>query len=258
MFPIARPPDGGGREAEMTDPYSMAEAAILLAGSFVQGLTGFAFSLLSLPLLSLLLPARTAVPMLSVFGLALNVMVLLSAPRAARPKRFLPLYAAGLALTWPGILLLQTVPDRPVRLVVGLLVMATAVFYMRGWTLRLGRGPAAMAGTGLVSGLLNGLTTFSGPPVILLLAEDGTARDEFRVNLSLYFLVLNAFTVPMLISRGLLTAPLALRCAKLSPFVIAGAVAGSLAASRIDQSRFRKTVLVVLAACGVLAVAAAL
>jgi uncharacterized membrane protein YfcA len=235
------------------DSEFIAQAAILLAGSFVQGVTGFAFSLLSLPLLSLLMPAQYAVPMLSLFGLALNVLVLLSAPRAARPLRFLPLYIAGLAFTWPGILLLQLVPDRPVKLVVGILVLATAVLYMRGRAMRISQGRLPLAATGAVSGLLNGLTTFSGPPVVLLLAGTDASKDEFRANLSLYFLVLNVFMVPMLVSRGLLTADLAIHCAKLSPFVVMGAITGSLASSRIGQPGFRRAVLILLAACGALA-----
>jgi uncharacterized membrane protein YfcA len=236
----------------------IAQAGILLAGSFVQGVTGFAFSLLSLPLLSLLLPARTAVPMLTVFGLFLNVMVLLSVPRAARPLRFLPLYVAGLAFTWPGLLLLQVLPDRPVKIVVGLLVLATALLYMRGSGTRAGTGASGLVAVGVLSGLLNGLTTFSGPPVVLLLAGAEATKEEFRANLSLYFLVLNVVTVPMLISRGLLTADLAVDCARLSPFVIAGAAAGSLAASRVGQARFRRLVLILLAACGALAATTAI
>lgn len=251
MFPRPRHP--GRLEEEQLDSVFIAQAAILLAGSFVQGVTGFAFSLLSLPLLSLLMPAQDAVPMLSLFGLALNVLVLLSAPGAARPLRFLPLYVTGLAFTWPGILLLQLLPDRPVKLALGILVLATAVLYMRGRAMRIGQSRLPLAATGAVSGLLNGLTTFSGPPVVLLLAGTETSKDEFRANLSLYFLVLNVFMVPMLVSRGLLTADLAIHCAKLSPFVVTGAIAGSLASSRIGQPGFRRTVLILLAACGALA-----
>lgn len=235
------------------DSVFIAQAAILLAGSFVQGVTGFAFSLLSLPLLTVFLPASTAVPMLSAFGLVLNVLVLATALRDAKPARFVPLYVTGLLFTWPGILLLQAIPDRPAKLVVGLLVLATSILYMRGRTPRLSRSPAVLAGTGVISGLMNGMTTFSGPPVVLLLAGSDATKDEMRANLSLYFLVLNVLMVPMLIARGLLTADLAVDCAKLSPFVVLGAAAGSLAASRIGQTGFRKAVLLVLAACGAVA-----
>lgn len=237
----------------------VAASLILLAGAFVQGVTGFAFSLLSLPLLTLLAPAAEAVPVLSVFGLVVNLMVLLSVPRAANPARFLPLYVTGLAFTWPGILLLEILPDRPVRLIVGVLVLATAIACLvkRGVSEPRRERPA-LALVGIVSGLMNGLTTFSGPPVIIFLAGTGAGRDEFRANLSLYFLVLNVFMVPMLVSRGLLTPVLWSHIARFSPFVLAGSLAGSLVARRIDREQFRRIVLVLLAALGLMAVAAAL
>jgi uncharacterized protein len=242
----------------LVDPLFMAQAGILLAASFVQGVTGFAFSLLSLPLLSLAMPAREIVPMLTLFGLVLNAMVLLSVRGSARPLQFLPLYAAGLAFTWPGIVLLRVLPDRPVKLLAGILVLATALLYLKGRGFRTGTGPVAQAATGALSGILNGLTTFSGPPVVLLLMGSGAERDGFRANLSLYFLALNAFSIPLMISSGLIRTDLAVECARLSPFVVAGAVAGSVAASRTGQARFRKTVLIVLAACGLVAAAASI
>lgn len=232
---------------------------ILLLGAFVQGVTGFAFSLLSLPLLTLLAPAEEAVPVLSVFGLVVNLMVFLSVPRAAKPLMFLPLYAAGLVFTWPGILLLEVLPDRPVRIVIGALVLATALACLAKRSVSEPRRKRlALALTGTASGLMNGLTTFSGPPVIVFLAGTDVGRDEFRANLSLYFLVLNVFMVPMLVSRGLLTPALWGDIARLAPFVLAGSLAGSLVARRIDRVLFRRMVLILLAALGLMAVVTAL
>ncbi|NLP05441.1 sulfite exporter TauE/SafE family protein [Candidatus Fermentibacteria bacterium] len=232
---------------------------VLFSGAFVQGVTGSAFSLLSLPLLTLIAPAAEAVPVLSVFGLAVNLMVLLSAPRAARPLRFLPLYVTGLVFTLPGILLLEVLPDRPVRLVVGVLVLATALACLAGrGASKPGHERLALALIGIASGLMNGLTTFSGPPVIVFLAGTGAERDEFRANLSLYFLILNVFMVPMLVSRGLLTPALWGDIARLAPFVLAGSLGGSLVARRIDRVLFRRMVLVLLASLGLMAVAMAL
>jgi uncharacterized membrane protein YfcA len=248
--------DGSIREYYRAMNYPAA-AFILLIAAFAQGFSGFAFSLISLPLLGLMMPAAKAVPMLSLLGLAINVSVFLSKPGSASPRKYLILFAAGLLFTWPGIALLRVIPDQPVRIVVGMLVLATALLYLAGRRFGSGGGALAQAVTGVVSGILNGLTTFSGPPVILFLAGSDAGRDEFRVNLSLYFLVLNIFTVPMLAAGGLLTADLALECAKLLPAVLAGAVAGSLAASRIDTVLFRRIVLWLLAIVGAVAAAVA-
>ncbi len=229
-------------------------AAALLAGALVQGVSGFAFSLLSLPLLCLVMPAREVVPMLTLFGLVLNAIVLASSRSHARPGRFLPLLMAGAAGTLPGVLLLGTVPDGPLRAAVGLVVLSTAILYLAGVRVRLSNERAAMIPVGLLSGLLNGLMTFSGPPVIILLANQGAERDEFRANLSMYFLGLNVVTIPMLVAGGLLTGEILRRSAGLLPFVALGAGAGALLSRRIPQAHFRRGVLILLGLLGIASV----
>lgn len=222
-----------------------------MLGSFVQGASGFAFSLISLPLLSLVMPQEAAVPMLVLLGLPINAVVLFSSRGHADPKRFLPLLVAGTAGTLPGILLLQALPEDPLRLVAGATVTITAAVYMAGGRVRLRSERAAMVPVGLLSGILNGLMTFSGPPVIVFLANQEAEKEEFRAGLSLYFLGLNLVSIPMLAFRGMLGDGLITDTARLLPAAALGSALGAAVSRRIPQKAFRRTVLVLLAVLGV-------
>jgi hypothetical protein len=83
-------------------------AAVLFSGACLQGLTGFGYSLFSLSLLVLLMPASAAVPMLSVSSLFLNALVLLRTRRRIEPARIAPLLLSGAAGAPLGILSLAS------------------------------------------------------------------------------------------------------------------------------------------------------
>lgn len=236
--------------------YALASLALFL-GALVQGASGFAFSLVSLPLLTLAMPAGRAVPMLTLFGLAINSIVLFSARSRKLPAGFPALLTAGAAGTVPGVLLLGSVPEVPLAIGVGLTVALIAGAYLAGFRAGLSRSRAAVVPVGLLSGVMNGLMTFSGPPVIILLTERGAGRDEFRAGLAFYFLGLNLLTVPMLASAGLLDVAVLAATAELLPAAAAGAILGSALSGRIPQDAFRRAVLVLLAILGLSAAARA-
>lgn len=238
------------------NPVLSASAALFL-GSFVQGASGFAFSLVSLPLLMLVIPQREAVPLLTMMGLLINSVVLFSAGRRADPRRFLPLLAAGVAGTLPGILLLQTLPERPLRIAVGITISLAAAAYAAGARARIRNEKAAMIPVGLLSGLLNGLMTFGGPPVIVFLANQDAGKEEFRAGLSFYFLGLNILSLPLLAARGLLGSAALAQAAPLLPSVLAGSALGAALSRRIPEVAFRRIVLALLAILGISSTAAA-
>ena len=223
---------------------------ILFAGACLQGLTGFGYSLLSLPLLALMMPISEAVPMLSLTSIFLNAMVYIHARKSTSVKRILPLLIAGAAGLPLGIWALKSIEGDTVKSIVGLLVMLTSVLYLAGFRLKLHRERLAMLPVGLASGILNGATSLSGPPVILFLTNQIVGKDTFRGSLAVYFLLLNIIAAPAFIAGGLLNGAVAVGTAWRFPFVIAGALIGSKLSGVMGENRFRKAALVLLLLLG--------
>jgi len=142
----------------------VASLAVLFAGSCLQGMTGFGYSLFCLPLLGLFMPVREAVPILSATSILLNVLVLHGSRRSLRLRWLLPLLAAGIVGTPLGVWLLGSLDETVLRTWIGILVILSAVALLSGFRARLVREGPAMVPVGLVSGLLNGAASFSGPP----------------------------------------------------------------------------------------------
>ena len=224
----------------------------------MQGLTGFGYSLFSLPLLVLIMPASSAVPMLSATSIFLNLLVFYRARKSLRPGWIMPLLVSGVAALPLGIWLLKTMDQGALKMIIGSLVVLSSSAFLSGFRVKLRNERWAMIPVGLASGVLNGATTFSGPPVILFFTNQNVGKSEFRAGLAFYFLALNLVAVPAFIAGGLFSGGVALRTLYLFPAVVAGALLGVGFSERISQKLFNRVALWVLAMLGVFSVLSAL
>jgi len=238
-------------------PY-LAAGSILIAGSCLQGLTGFGYSLLCLPLLALFLPVTDAVPILIATSMILNVLVWVGARRSVRFPALLPLMIAGLVGTPFGVWFLGAIDDRTLKAAIGILVMLASVLYLTGFRVTIRRHRITMLAVGLLSGVLNGSTSFSGPPVILFLVNQETSRETFRGSLSIYFLCLNLVAVPALIVGGLYSMEAARMTLMGAPLVLAGGLLGTWLSRRVGDREFRKASLGFLALLGLVSLVLAI
>lgn len=178
-------------------------------------------------------------------------MVLGTSWRNLKLKGFLPLALAGMAFTPLGAWMLGSMSDTAVRVVIGITVTAASLLSLSKWAPRMKRTPAGMAITGALSGIFNGLTTFSGPPAVIYLSATEAEKGSFRGNLSAFFLVLTITAIPSFIGAGVTSASNLLQAAMYLPAAAAGGTVGILLAKKTDSTAFRKTALVVLSFLGV-------
>lgn len=225
-------------------------ALVLLAAGALQGFCGFGYSLLAMPLLLLMMPARTAVPALCVTGIALNGILLYRTRRSFDLKGLLPLALAGALFTPVGVWLIREIDPRTAKTVIGAGVALMAVGLLLNFRLGLKRNMVGMFTAGAASGLLNGFSTFSGPPVVLLLAAVGEERDKTRSCLAGYFLVLGVIGALSYTVMGILTTESLPGIGLLLPFTALGAILGTQLAVKTDSGRFRRLSLGIMAVLG--------
>lgn len=226
---------------------------ILLAG-MIQGLTSFGFSLISVPLLSIFMPLKIVVPVLIVFSLVLNSVILYKLRKHVNLKRIMYLIPAGILTTPLGTYLLLIINERSLKLGVGLIVTITAIMFWLGYKIKIKNEKLSLVSVGLMSGLLNGSVSLSGPPVILFLTNQGTEKQVFRANLTSYFFILNIITIPTYIYGGLITSEVLRYTLILFPALILGVILGIKGAERVDENLFKKLTLVLVVIMGILSI----
>jgi uncharacterized membrane protein YfcA len=237
-------------------------AAAAFAGAAVQSATGFGFALILGPAMFAVMGPEKAVSALLVLGLALNLLVLADGRRARVPWRSLaPTLAAAVPGLVAGALILTSLPKSALQVAVGAAVIVAALVQLWGRPAAAPREPSlgGACAVGLTSGVLTTATSVSGPPLVLWFEAQGLAPAEMRTSLSVCFLALNLAGAGALVAAGgtgtLAGAGVLL---PLLGLVLAGHLLGARLFRRLDPSRFRLVVLVLVLAAGAASVAAGL
>jgi uncharacterized membrane protein YfcA len=232
-------------------------AAVFGAG-VVKGLTGFGFSLFTVPVLVVLLGPKTAVPVIVILNAVSNVPLYFHSRRWSSLRRIWPLIVAGIVSIPVGTYLLLVLAAATLKLIVGIVICLFALAFLAGFRKAIRQERLGLMGAGLISGVLNGLISAGGPPVILFLTNQGMPKENLRANLIAYFLFLNTATLPVHLAGGLISLEVVEYAAILVPALAGGVLVGTGLIGYVPEAAFRKTVLSVVMIAGFLVALAGL
>src|ERR671919_1657879 len=182
----------------------LAGGLVVLAASFLGGVTGFGYSLVATPLLLLL---GFPLPFVVTANLALACVTRISVAYRfrsdARRSSAGGLIAGSIPGLWLGAVVLTTVDDATIKLAAGLVVMAAAVLLWRAVTKPPPRQlPGAPVAAGFAGGFLGAATSLNGVAPVLLLARDKAEPRSVLADLALYFVASNAIGLAILLVVG--------------------------------------------------------
>lgn len=222
--------------------YALPLAAITLGAAIVNGALGYGFSSITVPLALLFLTNRVLNPALVPIEVALNAYVLW-VNRAALPTvwhRVLPV-VTGLA---PGVLIGTALVSQvnPGWLKFGTfivllpLILVQAAGYRR--PIRAERSVGLAFGGGV--GVLYSVTTISGPPLAVMLSNQGLAKADFRAALGFIRLAESSFTAVAYYYAGLYTVESFGLIPYILPSIFVGVPIGAYLIQRIRPETFRR------------------
>lgn len=235
----------------------LGSAAIFIA-AIVRGFAGFGFSLISITAISLLLPVAQIVPTIFLMEILASLNLIPGIWREVdwRSLRWVLLgYIAGLPV---GTFFLTSLPDAPVRIALGLVVIAAAILMLRGFRLARRPGSAASTGIGGASGVLNGAFGVGGPPVVLFYFSAPGAAAIGRATIIVYFLCSDLLGAGYFATQGLVTRQSFIQLGFWLPALLLGVRLGARSFRRTPEEVFRRWVLRILIALAALVVAQSL
>lgn len=225
-----------------------------LAGGALRGLTGFGSALLMAPLLSLVLPARETLCLVTLLNaLPMGRAATAAASRLVDREVMLPMTLAAFAGVPCGIALVHVLPARLFGMVIGGAVMLSACALMAGRSLPGGRSRPLSLGVGALSGVLTGLGGVGGPPAILYLLGVEADNHRARANFIVFFAWLYPVALAAILALGMLSWAEALAWLALAPLFLLGGVAGGRLYALIGRVHFRPFVLALLLLAGAMA-----
>jgi len=246
-------------------PLLIASMAIVFGAGIVRGFAGFGFSALSVAGLALLVSPAKVVPAIFMLEVLASISLLRGAARDI-DWRWLSWLVAGNVLCLPlGIVLLAWLPETPLRLLIGALLLLAAALLRAGVSLSLAPGAGVRLGVGMASGFINGVAAIGGIAVAVMLSTSQIAPAALRATLIALFLFtdLYALACSALLSFAS-SAPVELLGADtlrwalwLTPAMLAGIWVGQRSFVGVSPARFRRHVLNLLMFIAAISVARA-
>jgi uncharacterized membrane protein YfcA len=234
-----------------------AQTLIIIAGAvvagFVQGLSGFAFGMVSMSFWAWTIDPRLAAAM-AVFGsLTGQIIAAVTVRRGFDAKKLAPFVIGGLLGLPLGLLLLPRLDVLMFKALLGsLLVIACPAMMFAAQLPRITRGGRvadAVAGAG--GGFMGALGGFTGVVPTLWCTLRGMDKDSQRAIIQNFNLALLAVTFVSYIATGVITTATLPFFAIVAPAMLIPSLLGARLYIGISEGTFRKVVLGLLTASGV-------
>jgi len=226
----------------MVETQGAALVVITLVAAVVNGALGYGFSSITVPIALLFLANRVLNPALVLIEVALNAYVLWNNrdALASVSRRVLPI-VIGLA---PGVVVGTAIVSQvnpgwlrfATFIVLLPLILVQAAGYRR--PIRSERAVGAIFGSAV--GVLYSVTTISGPPLAVMLNNQGYLKRDFRAALGVVRLAESTMTAIAYAYAGLFTVTSMALIPWIVPSILVGVPLGAFVIQRVRVETFRR------------------
>ena len=245
--------------APLLDPITIAIILGAAAAGFVQGLSGFAFAMVSSAIWVWVLPPQISSPLV-VFGSLVGQILAIPATRKGfSARRAAPLVIGGLLGVPIGVAILPHVEPAWFKAGLGLLLVVycpAMLFSTRLPHLRVS-GPTGDGAVGFLGGVLGGIGGITGVLPTLWCTLNGWDKLTQRSVLQAFNLTMHATTLTLYLVAGRITWTSAAMFPIVLPAMLVPTLIGLRLYARISEMAFRRVVLGLLFLTGIALLVAA-
>ena len=221
--------------------------------SYIQSVTGFGFGIFAMiffPYLLLFTEANMLSSMLSVF---VSVALLIVMWKKVNWKNTIFPMIGCLVSTFLSVLFIKSQDGGFLKFLLGiaLLLLSVYFFFFSG---KIKIRPTWYAGliAGTLSGIMGGMFSMSGPPVVIYFIQSEEDSDRYLATLSAYFVLSGASTIAMKAASGFATVNVLVAFLVGFAGMLAGTFVGKLTRSKMKPQMIKKAVYAVMACSGAL------
>ncbi len=214
--------------------------------SMVQTVTGFGFSLLAVPIMSMAVPTELAVVIsatLSTFTSGGQAWT--ERHHGDRPtiKRLVLSAFVGMPL---GLVILTFATSQQLKIGLAAVIIMFLIVNLRGFRLERASMPVDL-GAGFVAGVLSTSLSTNGPPLVMALHARHFTPQVFRGTISWVLVSVSVVSLALFAATGHFTTDVAWSLLVAGPALVVGFFLGHRFRGHIDPTRFRGLVTLLLA-----------
>lgn len=231
---------------------------IVFLTNIIQGITGFAGTMLAMPPSVMLVGFDTAKPILNALGLLSGIYIVAANRKSVNKKEFLKIVAVMSVGMIAGFALRRVLSgrERVLYILLGVVVIFTALSGIYKSFLRKGggrsHGKAVSALLLTAAGVTHGMFVCGGPLLVSYMTGKVSDKQEFRATLSACWIVLNGIILADDIRTGLWSGELILLFCISAVILFAAMFIGSLLCKKMSRGLFMKITYVLLIVSGAL------
>src|SRR5258708_513494 len=234
-------------------PFLLLSAAVFL-GAFVSGFAGFAFSAVAGAILLHVLPPMEAVPLMMLCSVAVRSASLWAVRQNIQWKESLPLILGGVLGIPIAVWLLDSADAGTFRGGFGLAVASYAGYMLCRPSVACLRQMNWKRNTliGFGGGLIGGLTAMPGALPTIWCDIHGVPKNEQRGLVQPFIAAMQIFALAVMLVRRDLSSDVLVDLAWSIPALLAGSLLGIFAFRSVNETTFRRVILIILLVSGVL------
>jgi uncharacterized membrane protein YfcA len=223
---------------------------IVLLASFTQGFSGFGFQLVALSLLSLLIDLKHAIPLCALFGLAINIYLIISLREHIKFFELKRLIIGSIIGIPIGVYFLSEANPELIKLLLGIVLLifvgisSTKIIKAKGINVKWGYL------FGFLSGLLGGAFNTNGPPVLIYFHLQGWDKFKLKAAITGFFIFSSVLIAASHFISGLTTYSVLTDFLFYLPAIILGQIIGKIMFNRISSDLYHKFILIFLTIVG--------
>ena len=224
---------------------------VVFLTNIIQGITGFAGTMLAMPPSVMLVGFDTAKPILNALGLLSGIYIVAANRKSVNKKEFLKIVAVMSLGMLAGFALRSVLAGRERAVVI-----LTAVSGIYKTFLKKGgghsHGKAVSAVLLVAAGVTHGLFVCGGPLLVSYMTGKVSDKQEFRTTLSACWIVLNGIILTDDIRTGLWNKNMLLLFCISAVILFAAMFIGSLLCKKMSRGLFMKITYILLIVSGAL------
>lgn len=229
-----------------------ASLAVLLA-AMLQGITGFGFALIAVPLLLLVFDAHTAVILNLLVSFCTQLALSYRVRKEIIRSLLINLFNGSLLGLPIGLFVFTHFNVRDLKILISILTITFALVVFKLKSIKKitqEENPWAERLIGSLSGFLSTSIGIAGPPVVLFLNYRDLRKDKFRATASAYFTLLYGASLSLLILFRNVNTYNVLAAISLLPPAFLGSYLGTYLFPRVSQKHFYYSVPLIVIASG--------
>lgn len=221
-------------------------ALVGVGANFVQRVSGFGLGIFAMLFLPYFLPSPVVAATIScLLSCTTTTYNAIKYHKQTPYKTILPILISAFIVIPFAVYFATKVPDRIFEIILGVMLIILSLYFLF-LDHRISFKASASKGAfcGAIGGILNGLFSTGGPPVVLYLTHATNDKQSYFAGIQFYFCLTNLYSIAMRAINGLVTLELIIYSAIGAVGCLIGDLIGIVIFNKLDGAKLKKIIYV--------------